>query len=767
MSAQGQNGSYQSAQRNESTARGVNGDTPNKRRRVQGSNISSNIHHPSQLQGPRADRDMDTDDYSTPRRGVSALDAEAYRPGGNTGNRARTQGRKGRDGRPTGQNPTLDSNGVPIPMDVVTQPRSNGDMGPNRLLGTVSQGPESTVAAHGHPNGASSSKNQSQNGRSKGSSSQHRSNPNPQPQQYPMHYQPYGGRSHISGNPFVDPSAGPYEMAANAYATTGNMNPLMDFHHHGAMNMNPNLNHLPTNANYPNAIGIGMVIPTSLPPPPGTAHGRPSSASMSGRNTYDTQPPRSAGSSRQSGFDANAPIPSSSHTISTSKSGSSRIADTSVGRETPQEFNVAANGSSASGGLMPLPMLTSLPPAAVMTHSAHAPRSSYTDATAARNRGYSVTQGYSSSFNATDEANTISTSASHHSHAVYQPPHPSTLASHSGYTSNPTSNAINVEKGSAKSDVHPSLLSSVSSREPLSSSLHARASSASTAGPMMPGITHSNLARDPPLRDDPVIPAERVEREIKTNPPSRARSGTIDGNTPAGTPVGTLPKFREDSMEQRAGPVYERASPPVEQRDIVSSSSRVPRPSSGTAPNSGGPTPTGFSLPPLPQIPVQTTFPGERADAGDKFGSGEREGVSNVTNVKRPVVQDRPLSERELEQERRSVDDDNHDTTGARGDLGPPSRDGQEKVIRTPARRKAGEEGSFPSDTPFKFGEGSELAEGQTADEDSKPYCICGRPSFGQMIGCDDSECEFEWVSVLSAIRCNKLFMSFSSIYSA
>jgi inhibitor of growth protein 3 len=31
-------------------------------------------------------------------------------------------------------------------------------------------------------------------------------------------------------------------------------------------------------------------------------------------------------------------------------------------------------------------------------------------------------------------------------------------------------------------------------------------------------------------------------------------------------------------------------------------------------------------------------------------------------------------------------------------------------------------------------------------DGDEKPYCFCQRVSFGQMIACDDSNCQWEWV---------------------
>ena len=32
-------------------------------------------------------------------------------------------------------------------------------------------------------------------------------------------------------------------------------------------------------------------------------------------------------------------------------------------------------------------------------------------------------------------------------------------------------------------------------------------------------------------------------------------------------------------------------------------------------------------------------------------------------------------------------------------------------------------------------------------DPDALPYCICHGPSYGEMIGCDNDNCEIEWVS--------------------
>jgi hypothetical protein len=38
--------------------------------------------------------------------------------------------------------------------------------------------------------------------------------------------------------------------------------------------------------------------------------------------------------------------------------------------------------------------------------------------------------------------------------------------------------------------------------------------------------------------------------------------------------------------------------------------------------------------------------------------------------------------------------------------------------------------------------------DGQFFDDDSKPYCLCRRPSGGWMVSCADLECEYEWVGL-------------------
>lgn len=44
---------------------------------------------------------------------------------------------------------------------------------------------------------------------------------------------------------------------------------------------------------------------------------------------------------------------------------------------------------------------------------------------------------------------------------------------------------------------------------------------------------------------------------------------------------------------------------------------------------------------------------------------------------------------------------------------------------------------------------GATAADGDGDGDDGKTYCFCERGSFGEMIACDDSNCEREWVSLI------------------
>lgn len=38
--------------------------------------------------------------------------------------------------------------------------------------------------------------------------------------------------------------------------------------------------------------------------------------------------------------------------------------------------------------------------------------------------------------------------------------------------------------------------------------------------------------------------------------------------------------------------------------------------------------------------------------------------------------------------------------------------------------------------------------DGDADGDDGRTYCFCDRVSFGEMIACDDENCEKEWVSI-------------------
>lgn len=49
-------------------------------------------------------------------------------------------------------------------------------------------------------------------------------------------------------------------------------------------------------------------------------------------------------------------------------------------------------------------------------------------------------------------------------------------------------------------------------------------------------------------------------------------------------------------------------------------------------------------------------------------------------------------------------------------------------------------------DAEGEMEEGEADAEG--VETDNTPYCVCRKPSHGEMIGCDNDRCEIEWVSL-------------------
>lgn len=57
------------------------------------------------------------------------------------------------------------------------------------------------------------------------------------------------------------------------------------------------------------------------------------------------------------------------------------------------------------------------------------------------------------------------------------------------------------------------------------------------------------------------------------------------------------------------------------------------------------------------------------------------------------------------------------------------------------AAAAATKNGSHPAEPN---GEGN--ADGDGEQEDNKRYCFCNGVSYGEMIGCDDMNCEIEWV---------------------
>ncbi|KAF7337575.1 Chromatin modification-related protein [Mycena sanguinolenta] len=64
-----------------------------------------------------------------------------------------------------------------------------------------------------------------------------------------------------------------------------------------------------------------------------------------------------------------------------------------------------------------------------------------------------------------------------------------------------------------------------------------------------------------------------------------------------------------------------------------------------------------------------------------------------------------------------------------------------------PVARNHANNNNIPSSGPSLDNAPPDAGDGE-ADGDDKPYCICQRVSFGQMIACDDASCQWEWFHV-------------------
>lgn len=69
------------------------------------------------------------------------------------------------------------------------------------------------------------------------------------------------------------------------------------------------------------------------------------------------------------------------------------------------------------------------------------------------------------------------------------------------------------------------------------------------------------------------------------------------------------------------------------------------------------------------------------------------------------------------------------------------------------AARKTGPAGGQDDRDRERETDGEEVLEGGAdVDNDGRIYCICKQLSFGEMIGCDDEDCEIEWVCLDSFV---------------
>jgi inhibitor of growth protein 3 len=86
----------------------------------------------------------------------------------------------------------------------------------------------------------------------------------------------------------------------------------------------------------------------------------------------------------------------------------------------------------------------------------------------------------------------------------------------------------------------------------------------------------------------------------------------------------------------------------------------------------------------------------------------------------------------------RADEDEDDESDGEEEDVKPaPKRNGGKKAGVAAAQAQAQDVEVFEGDGEF----------GPDGEVDSKVYCTCRQVSYGEMIGCDDDDCEIEWVS--------------------
>lgn len=73
--------------------------------------------------------------------------------------------------------------------------------------------------------------------------------------------------------------------------------------------------------------------------------------------------------------------------------------------------------------------------------------------------------------------------------------------------------------------------------------------------------------------------------------------------------------------------------------------------------------------------------------------------------------------------------------------------------------------GGRTSSTNAANSAGAEAAGDEGDNDDGRTYCYCDSVSYGEMIACDDENCEREWVSRLFDIRCSLFLILMSQFH--
>jgi len=135
--------------------------------------------------------------------------------------------------------------------------------------------------------------------------------------------------------------------------------------------------------------------------------------------------------------------------------------------------------------------------------------------------------------------------------------------------------------------------------------------------------------------------------------------------------------------------------------------------------------------------------PDIRSREGSNLGGWSANATPTMMST--AVMADKPRSNRGKEIYRRGQEDEEDDESEGEEEAKPMAK----RNVSTSHKKVTQHQQHQPQpyDIEMSGGGGPEAGEGGGEDVDSRVYCTCRQLGYGEMIGCDDDECEIEWVS--------------------